>query len=631
MNKITLFLIVAWVFLANLEQLAAKTNPQNVVIDSITDMKELKKLFRTKTNMLLMFVSSMKESQSAVKVLREAAEVVKGQGTMVLIDCSNSEKKKICKKLKVSPSPVVLKHYKDGEFHKDYDRQKTVQSMVNFMRDPTGDLPWEEDPAGADVLHIQDSNSLAKFLKKETKPVMLMFYAPWCGFCKQLKPDYAVAATELKSKYVMAAIDVDRPENTIVRRQYNITGFPTLLYFENGKVKQTYDGENKKDALVAFMMNPSAPPAPKPKEEDWSTDTTSEIVHLTTNGFEPALKDEKSVLVMFYAPWCGHCKRMKPEYEKAAVTMKNSKVPGILAALDATKESAIAQKYGVKGYPTVKYFVHGEFKFDVNVREADKIVAFMKDPKEPPPPPPPEKPWDEEESEVVHLDVENFKPFLKKKKHALVMFYAPWCGHCKRTKPEFTAAASKFSEDPRVAIAAVDCTRHSSVCSAYEVRGYPTIKYFSYLKTVTPYEGGRTEKDFVKYLASLGATVGVSPADSGISGPVLEVNDGNFDVAIKRKKHALLFFYTEWCKHCKPAKLEYSEAAKKLSGQDILFAMIDAEMNLDTTDRFNVSGFPTILRFTNGNLIGEFQGERTVDGFIAFAKGVETKKIVDEL
>lgn len=151
------------------------------------------------------------------------------------------------------------------------------------------------------------------------------------------------------------------------------------------------------------------------------------------------------------------------------------------------------------------------------------------------------------------------------------------------------------------------------------------------MKTVTPYEGGRTEKDFVKYLASLGATVGVSPADSGVSGPVLEVNDGNFDVAIKRKKHALLFFYTEWCKHCKPAKAEYSEAAKKLSGQDILFAMIDAEMNLDTTDRFNVSGFPTILRFTNGNLIGEFQGERTVDGFIAFAKGVETKKIVDEL
>lgn len=58
--------------------------------------------------------------------------------------------------MKANPSPVVLKHYKDGDFHKDYDRQLTVSSMVNFLRDPSGDLPWEEDPKGADVLHIPD-------------------------------------------------------------------------------------------------------------------------------------------------------------------------------------------------------------------------------------------------------------------------------------------------------------------------------------------------------------------------------------------------------------------------------------------------------------------------------------------
>lgn len=97
----------------------------------------------------------------------------------------------------------------------------------------------------------------------------------------------------------------------------------------------------------------------------------------------------------------------------------------MLAALDATKEQAIAARYEVRGYPTVKYFSYGEFKFDVNVREMQKIVDFMKDPKEPPPPPPPEKPWSEEKSEVVHLNDENYKPFLKKKKHVLVMFYAP--------------------------------------------------------------------------------------------------------------------------------------------------------------------------------------------------------------
>lgn len=97
----------------------------------------------------------------------------------------------------------------------------------------------------------------------------------------------------------------------------------------------------------------------------------------------------------------------------------------MLAAVDATKETSIATRYDIKGYPTVKFFSYGEIKFDVNVRESSKIVEFMQNPREPPPPPPPEKPWTEEKSEVVHLSEETFKSFLKKKKHVLVMFYAP--------------------------------------------------------------------------------------------------------------------------------------------------------------------------------------------------------------
>ena len=103
---------------------------------------------------------------------------------------------------------------------------------------------------------------------------------------------------------------------------------------------------------------------------------------------------------------------------------------------------------------------------------------FFQDPKEPPPPPPPEKSWADEPSEVKHLTEETFKPFLKKKKHVLVMFYAPWCGHCKKAKPEITAAAEHYKDNSKVEYAAVDCTIERSVCSAYEVSGYPTLKYF---------------------------------------------------------------------------------------------------------------------------------------------------------
>lgn len=78
------------------------------------------------------------------------------------------------------------------------------------------------------LFHFQ---SLNKLLKRE-KSFMMMFYAPWCGFCKRLKPDYSAAASELKSSYVLAAMDVNKPENAQARIKYNITGFPTLIYFE---------------------------------------------------------------------------------------------------------------------------------------------------------------------------------------------------------------------------------------------------------------------------------------------------------------------------------------------------------------------------------------------------------------
>ena len=163
------------------------------------------------------------------------------------------------------------------------------------------------------------------------------------------------------------------------------------------------------------------------------------------------MESEPSVLVMFYAPWCGHCKRAKPHFVTAAAKMASRGIAGKLAAVDCTKHQQISKRFEVKGFPTIKYFKDGAMAFDAgDAREEASILKFMADPKEPPPPPPPEAPWKEEESDVVHLSEEDFKPFLKKKKHVLVMFYAPWCGHCKKAKPEITAAAAEFADDPKV-------------------------------------------------------------------------------------------------------------------------------------------------------------------------------------
>lgn len=95
----------------------------------------------------------------------------------------------------------------------------------------------------------------------------------------------------------------------------------SFLICRNGVMKYRYEGDNNRNSIVAFMKNPNA----KVTETEWS-EVDSEIVHLTASNFDPVLKQESSALVMFYAPWCGHCKRMKPEYEKAAAIMKSEGV-----------------------------------------------------------------------------------------------------------------------------------------------------------------------------------------------------------------------------------------------------------------------------------------------------------------
>ena len=58
----------------------------------------------------------------------------------------------------------------------------------------------------------------------------------------------------------------------------------------------------------------------------------------------------------------------------------------------------------------------------------------------------------------------------------VVMFYVPWCGHCKKAKPEFVEAADHFKDNRKVYFAGIDCTEHRKSCSQYDVTGYPTFR-----------------------------------------------------------------------------------------------------------------------------------------------------------
>lgn len=100
-----------------------------------------------------------------------------------------------------------------------------------------------------------------------------------------------------------------------------------------------------------------------------------EVVALTNKGFDAHLQANKHTLVEFYAPWCGHCKKLTPEYEKAATELKG-KVS--LAKVDATEEKELASKYNVKGFPTLVWFEDAkEVEYDGG-RTSDTIVEWVR-------------------------------------------------------------------------------------------------------------------------------------------------------------------------------------------------------------------------------------------------------------
>ncbi|KAL3836941.1 hypothetical protein ACJMK2_022344, partial [Sinanodonta woodiana] len=522
----------------------------------------------------------------------------------------------------------------DGDFNKVYDRKMVKKSMVNFLLDPTGDIPWEEEAGAENVVHVDSEQSFNKLLKREKNPVLAMFYAPWCGFCKKLKPDFAAAATEMKGKAALVGLDVEKPHLMNLRAEYNITGFPTLYYFKEGRVQYRYGGENNKDGIVNWLNDPKPPEEPK-KEKEWADDET-DVVHLHDDDFDDFINTHNSVMVMFYAPWCGHCKSMKPEYEAAAAAIKAGNIDAVLAAVDATKEKRLGTEYKIQGFPTVKYFKDGAFAWDFNERTADKFLEHMKNPTEPPPPPPTEAKWEEVESDVVHLTDENFKNILKKKKHALVMFYAPWCGHCKKAKPEYMQAAAKYKDDNKVVFAAIDCTTHNTMCTSHDVTGYPTFKYFNYGKNEQKYMGGREEQDFVNFMKDPLNPV-VTPAPTPASPPPQEqwadiegqenlhhLTSDTFDAFIKGHNSVLVMFYAPWCGHCKHMKPAYGEAAAKLAAEGFngVLATVDATAEQTLGSKYSIRGYPTskyrILK--NGEFAYDYESGREANDFVAFMK-----------
>ncbi|KAE9556544.1 hypothetical protein FO519_000238 [Halicephalobus sp. NKZ332] len=586
-----------------------------------------------------------------MKILNEAAEFIKGEGTLAFVDCIPKTGQKLCKLLKgIAPEkvPFIIKYYKNGEFNKVYDRQFAAETIERFMRDPDGPIPYADEPGAEVVLHPYKKSDFQELLQISPLPVLTMFYAPWCGYCKKLKPHFSEAAKELMGEAILVAVDLTQDGNKPLGHDYKISGYPTLIRFHKGK-QVIFEGERTKEKIVAFAKDPTAAPEKKKVSED-SFFANSDVVLLNDETFDDFVSKNPSIGVMFFAPWCGHCKNVKPEYEKAAEKMKKDGINGVLAAVDATVSPNVAGKYEIRSYPSFLYFKDGKKEFKFDERTSEKIVKFMKKEREIYGYPTFElikegekqrytgprgvddfvsfvnfgiKGEEEQQPQVAGFEFvmniaittpETFDDLVKIGKR-VIMYFDPEDESNDASLRAFNQAAELT--DPGTFVV-VDCNTYKEFCKEKRITKLPTFHV---------YNKGRFQKSFKAenkemLIAALSGKDYTPPLDFGPN--VKMATHLDFYQLISGKK-SLVFFFAPWCGHCKQMKPEFIEAAARHKSG--LFIAIDCTIYQAICKEYDVTSFPTFILFSRGQVFGPFKGSRSATGFVAaFSKTKEQLK-----
>ncbi|XP_077221023.1 protein disulfide isomerase-like 2-3 [Tasmannia lanceolata] len=206
------------------------------------------------------------------------------------------------------------------------------------------------------VLQLNPSNFKSKVVDSN-RVVLVEFFAPWCGHCQALTPIWEKAASVLKGVATVAALDADAHKS--LAQEYGIKGFPTIKVFTPGKPPMDYQGARDVKPIAEFALQ-QIKALLKERLNGKATGGSSEkteksaSVELNSRNFDELVLKSKDVwIVEFFAPWCGHCKKLAPEWKKAADNLKG-KVK--LGHVDCDAEKSLMSRFNVQGFPTILVF-----------------------------------------------------------------------------------------------------------------------------------------------------------------------------------------------------------------------------------------------------------------------------------
>jgi protein disulfide-isomerase A1 len=223
---------------------------------------------------------------------------------------------------------------------------------------------------------------LLKFFQSSA-PKAMLFLNFSTGPFDSFKSAYAAVAEEFKDKEIKFLIgDIEAAQGAFQYFGLKDEQAPLIL-IQDGESKKFLKDHIEADQIVSWLKEYFDGKLSPFKKSEPIPEVNNEPVKVVVadNLNDVVFKSGKNVLIEFYAPWCGHCKKLAPILEEAATTLQSDEEV-VIAKMDATAND-VPSEFDVQGYPTM-YFVTRSGKvtsYDAG-RTADEIIDFIKKNKE---------------------------------------------------------------------------------------------------------------------------------------------------------------------------------------------------------------------------------------------------------
>ncbi|EDX02494.1 thioredoxin domain-containing protein 5 homolog [Drosophila yakuba] len=354
-------------------------------------------------NVLVKFVAPWcphcKRLQPLWEQLAEMMNVDNPKVVIARVDCTKHQE--LCATHQVTGYPT-LRLFKLGEEESiEFKSTWDLPAITDFINKELG-APAEGDLGDAKREQVENVNlgkvvdltedTFAKHVSSGNH--FVKFFAPWCSHCQRLAPTWEDLAKELVKEPAVTISKIDCTQFRSICQDFEVKGYPTLLWIEDGKKIEKYSGARDLSTLKVYVEKMVGVPLEKTAGE---TGDEEEAIKEVAGKEEAAKKlapqqltgeeefdqtiAEGIAFIKFYAPWCGHCQKLQPTWEQLATETHQAQSTVKIAKVDCTapenKQVCIDQQ--VEGYPTLFLYKNGQRQNEYEgSRSLPELQAYLK-------------------------------------------------------------------------------------------------------------------------------------------------------------------------------------------------------------------------------------------------------------